>query len=652
MKKKRQWLANVLIVVMLLSTCLQSAAFAETGTQKLEAPTLLKDSEGKYPKGYCFYDGLYTYFEEVEEANGRYRIEVFKNNKKYNSGNISSSHPEGKTGLWQIIDQNGSYTFHLKALSDNPNVADSEWSEMSEPFVYQKPDLAFGEPRNLRWSDSEAGVAEWDPPAGLKNIPEEYRKKLRYYVLLYEDGQECYSIYNVSDTSWDFSNFIEENVDYTFGVRALSRDIEHVAHSKWVESGEYINIEEISGNVKTQLQDLYLNFSSPDDSDEEGALASPSNLLDAIEKELDLKETAIAMQADEEALGNLKDLEELYLEQSGQEVKRNISEDTGMSEDDIEVIGAGLNIASGSDAIEINVQKADKNRPIDEELYTKPAQFSITLSGGVGKLRAPITIIMPIPENIKPDFLCILHYHNNGDPEIIYPKIIDGNKAQFTVTEFSIFAFVERVNDLENGNEDPIPNPDDDNDSGNYSSGRFDDDDDSSSSSTTGSTSTDRKKGYVNSVKGIITGYGNGYSQWFAEPLEGQPEGSVRWKLQYADGSFAAGSYMTDADGNLITDADGNPIEQPAWELIDGAWFAFGADGYTKSGMTFDPVLNGWFYLDITTGMKTGWQLIDGNWYYFNPVSNGTKGIMYQNQQTPDGYYVDENGIWNDASEN
>ena len=63
----------------------------------------------------------------------------------------------------------------------------------------------------------------------------------------------------------------------------------------------------------------------------------------------------------------------------------------------------------------------------------------------------------------------------------------------------------------------------------------------------------------------------------------------------------------------------------------------------------------------------TGWQFINGKWYYFSvtsatplwrydlttgrwifdPKSNGRPyGAMYQNIQTPDGYYVDENGVW------
>ena len=80
--------------------------------------------------------------------------------------------------------------------------------------------------------------------------------------------------------------------------------------------------------------------------------------------------------------------------------------------------------------------------------------------------------------------------------------------------------------------------------------------------------------------------------------------------------------------------------------MINGAWYAFGADGYTKSGFFFDHEQSSWFFIDINSGMKTGWQQIENNWYYFNPVSDGTMGKLYTSATTPDGYQVDENGRW------
>ena len=127
-------------------------------------------------------------------------------------------------------------------------------------------------------------------------------------------------------------------------------------------------------------------------------------------------------------------------------------------------------------------------------------------------------------------------------------------------------------------------------------------------------------------------------------PADGQT--GKRWKLQYADGTFAAGTYATDAQGQPVYDADGNPVEIPAWEMVNGQWFAFGVDSYAKSGWIYDPFYAGWFYIDIDAGMKTGWQQVGGGWYYFKTVSDGTKGIMYADTTTPDGYHVNADGSW------
>ena len=43
--------------------------------------------------------------------------------------------------------------------------------------------------------------------------------------------------------------------------------------------------------------------------------------------------------------------------------------------------------------------------------------------------------------------------------------------------------------------------------------------------------------------------------------------------------------------------------------------------------------------------MVTGWQKLNNQWYYFNPVSDGTKGMMRVNAWI-DGWYVGADGTW------
>ena len=150
------------------------------------------------------------------------------------------------------------------------------------------------------------------------------------------------------------------------------------------------------------------------------------------------------------------------------------------------------------------------------------------------------------------------------------------------------------------------------------------------SPSQSGKVTKDSQKGYRNEEQGVITGANNqavndGYSHWMKD--------AKGWWLRYSDGTWPmgrAGAYH--------------------WEKINGRWWAFGADGYISSGWIYDTIYQGWFYMDENQGMLTGWQFINGKWYYLNPNSDGTAGIMYTKRWTPDGWYVKEDGSWDEEA--
>ncbi len=156
------------------------------------------------------------------------------------------------------------------------------------------------------------------------------------------------------------------------------------------------------------------------------------------------------------------------------------------------------------------------------------------------------------------------------------------------------------------------------------------------------------------------------------------------WWYELPGGRYVSGSYVTD----LVS---GTQSEQVAWRRIGGAWWAFGADGYLKNGWIWDTAAGKWYYVDEKRGMVTGWYQDpqDGRWYYLdlttgemltgwrqipgwgymylNPFAEtqtwfydeasrmwvydteNTRrpyGSLYMNEKTPDGYFVDENGVW------
>ena len=150
-------------------------------------------------------------------------------------------------------------------------------------------------------------------------------------------------------------------------------------------------------------------------------------------------------------------------------------------------------------------------------------------------------------------------------------------------------------------------------------------------SSGSGATRQDPVKGRINSSIGILTGTANstandGKSHWMQD--------EHGWWLRFADSSYPK------------AEKRGTNGIAYAWEQVNGNWWAFDESGYIKTGWMRDEDYGGWFYLDPEHGMQTGWGLIDGKWHYFHPTSDGRKGILYVGRLTPDGYYVDENGVW------
>ncbi|MFR2847028.1 MAG: hypothetical protein ACLTC4_07755 [Hungatella hathewayi] len=120
------------------------------------------------------------------------------------------------------------------------------------------------------------------------------------------------------------------------------------------------------------------------------------------------------------------------------------------------------------------------------------------------------------------------------------------------------------------------------------------------------------------------------------------------------------GIWVQTADGKW-TFADGGRTYNNEWTYVhnpyagigqeQAGWFRFSETGHMVTGWYQDGDGNS-YYLnpnsDGTLGrMVTGWQLIDGKWYYFNEISDGKRGALLKNTTTPDGYVVDENGVWN-----
>lgn len=126
-----------------------------------------------------------------------------------------------------------------------------------------------------------------------------------------------------------------------------------------------------------------------------------------------------------------------------------------------------------------------------------------------------------------------------------------------------------------------------------------------------------------------------------------------------------AGSPSGDTSGPGNTADSGNTapfVSQTGWKKDNGGWRYVKQDGKTASNEWL--TINGeeyWF--DSNQYMATGWRQFVGEiWYYFHSDGKlakgqwistngksfyvGNDGAMLKNTRTPDGYYVNESGVW------
>ena len=120
--------------------------------------------------------------------------------------------------------------------------------------------------------------------------------------------------------------------------------------------------------------------------------------------------------------------------------------------------------------------------------------------------------------------------------------------------------------------------------------------------------------------------------------------GNYSFKVRSVKSSNSSKSDWVFSDRQSFT-----PANTP--QTSDGSGWLRAADGqrwwWRNADGTFPAAqwlaVNGlWYYFDAQGYMATGWVTLNGVSYYLDPAS----GAMLTNQRTPDGYWVDINGVW------
>ena len=128
------------------------------------------------------------------------------------------------------------------------------------------------------------------------------------------------------------------------------------------------------------------------------------------------------------------------------------------------------------------------------------------------------------------------------------------------------------------------------------------------------------------------------------------------WRYIQKNGYHAASTWLQDADGKWYYFNIGaymavdTATPDGYYVNADGVWDGQPSTisnnvnlgpGMSSSG-GWEQIDNNWKYLqEDGTYVTNAWKQVDGKWYYFDENS-----IMVTNQETPDGYYVNADGVW------
>ncbi len=364
----------------------------------------------------------------------------------------------------------GSYYFTVKAIGDGIKYRNGDESQPSTIFEYQKPDERLAPPVKLWWDgkkmkveDSQIGVYGYyvdilfseTETADISNMKKTYGGWLLMPETLREEGIEP-----PEETIQEYGTGY-----YYFHVYVLSADINQWQGSDWSELSPAYHLTDIP--TKDSLGEI-LNSA-------EGK--TPEEIRSAVQ-ELNTGDLKTALLADQNEAGGTAEL----LEQL--EGKMGITVNTAGETPDFadmaagtKIVGAALNdVPEGTDTITLNIGQPEKDHVIPEQYHNAVAlRFGMGLEGVVDQenLKVPVRITLPIPTNINPQFLVLLHYGQDGKvEEITHPKVYTFQQegkwyASFVLTHFSDFILTE----LKQAEPDPTPTPTPDRPSGGGSSG-------------------------------------------------------------------------------------------------------------------------------------------------------------------------------------
>lgn len=460
---------SALLAILMLVSVLPVSAFAAEGEQgdfTFPAPELRVLTKDETIGNQSFKAGMIV-LEQIPDSLPNFTVEIRKTGSEgepfefYSDGFGGGMQSAQKIYIGYYFDgvlETGSYDVSVYYNDPDGDVRVPLSPTTTITHNYTSPGQQYGTPTDVAWT--EDNDFNWTLP---DNAGENFNLFVRFGKKQENGGIRIIG-YCGGHTSDDTSRFFErfnERVnrygegDYCFSVRVLSTDIMEIWHSHWSDWSELRHIDP-AGAVKDGIDKITDGLTEASDA------AAKTAAVDAVRK-LDANSLASSLAADNNGTGVTASLAALE-EKLGLTATVVKTEDAGIdvATEKVSVVGAGFNSTDKSKAPTLTISKpaAELELPVQGYVNANAIQVDLSLGDGVdknadGSLLVPVRITLPVPGNLDPQRLRILHFGGDGHYDrAIVPYVYEDNgtwMASFVVTHLSPFAFIETAP------EDPEP---------------------------------------------------------------------------------------------------------------------------------------------------------------------------------------------------
>lgn len=369
--------------------------------------------------------------------------------------------------------ESGDYYFTVQAVGDEEQYKDSP-VVTSPIWHYERPEAELTAPTGLHW---EGQTACWSDESN--HAADLYGYEIQFRCVAPETGAETGTKYTLTmdelssgglkHTLQDWVKDLLGSGTCQFRLRAVSGDITRFRHSQWSAFSAESTQLTAPSTVADALDQLLTDY-------------TPSEGAELTEKQTAALKSAVAEKKDALAstlctgdggstkvADKLQALEALVGGPATVTVTGDAPKEIKDAQNGVSIVGASLN-GTAESAVSLKIDKAEAvsaETPINPAQYHNTIPFSMTLEGVNAQeqhqsLAVPVLITLPLPNNINPNFLVLLHETSSGWQEIRPYQVFYNDELQqfcvrFTVSSFSNFAFAQQLScgiqqlDAENG---------------------------------------------------------------------------------------------------------------------------------------------------------------------------------------------------------